>query len=236
MAINFVQLAENSADPTSGSIIATFGTPVVAGNHIIVGTSWANGSVDVSSIGDGGDTFNPVATKVTAGAHPNYCQIWYAENSIGGITAIQVNYSGGGGAFRTIGVHEVSGLRTSGSLDQVSPGGTAETGTTLDPGNVTITFADEYLFAFGQSFAAQNFTPGSSWNARTTPGTGAFTQDRIVAAIATYATLMTGDVSDVWYAQAATFKGPVSSTPIALGESGWYPSEQQTNPLIISKW
>lgn len=217
MAIAFVRQAENTGDTASNSIAATWGGNTATGNLSVLGVAWTGSGINVSSVTDSqGNTYQSARAKTAASSGIDYYQIWYAENITGGTTpTVTVNFSGSA-TFRRIGMHEVSGLATSGSLDQTNAG-TATSGTTVNPGNVTTTVADEYLFAGGTCFNNETFTQGTNWNARTTPATDTFTQDRIVSSTGTYATSFTDSLSAEWVAQAATFKAPDAAPSSGVG-------------------
>lgn len=204
-----VQQAENFNNAGGTSLGITWGSNTTSGNLIIVGVSWTTAGINVNSVTDSqGNVYQSARAKTAHSGNADFYQIWYAENITGGTTpTVTVNFSGSA-TFRLVGIHEVSGCLKSGALDQTA-GATANSGATIDPGNVTTTLPDEYLFSGGTSFGAQTFTQGANWAARTTPSDSAFTQDRIVNAIGTYATSFTqSDSSKAWIAQAATFKGP----------------------------
>ena len=203
-AIAFVQQAENAGDGSATTITVALGNTTTA-NLLVCGVAWSGSGVNINTVASPGNSLVAARAKTAHSGNTDFYQIWYLENITGETTpTVTVTFSVNA-TFRRIGMHEVSGLATTGALDQTN-GGTDDIGTTVAPGNVTTTVADEYLFAGGTSFEAQTFTPGTSWTARATPSTDNFTQDRIVAATGTYATSYTQSSSAAWIAQAATFK------------------------------
>lgn len=111
-----------SAHTTGGTATATFGAGTTAGNTIIVYAS--NASTASRGVTDnksgGSSTYATADSNYIVADARQYSEIRYVENCAAGITAVSldVNYTGEG----TITAIEVSGLKTSASLDKTAKG------------------------------------------------------------------------------------------------------------------
>lgn len=152
MAAAFVQSTSftSSGTPTSTVISLTVGTPITAGNALVLFYGWGSGSpADLLTITDTSlnSYFNVTSNAGGGDAH----LMAIAPNCAAGTTTILVTLLAARG-YRYIGVEEVSGLNNTSStiLDKsvITSGGSPGTSTdACKTANVTTTVNGDYLFS-----------------------------------------------------------------------------------------
>ncbi len=151
----------NAGSGSSGTIAVTFTSNVTAGNLICGMASWGSGTGSVSSVTDSlGNTYTVVDTvhNATDGVS---AATFYAKNITGGACTVTVTFDTTYD-FRTVAVHEASGLDTTAPLDvhtgqaQTTPGTGANAVTS---GAVTTTAAGDYIFGATTNTGGSDDTP-----------------------------------------------------------------------------
>jgi hypothetical protein len=222
-----------------GALSGSLPNPTTAGNSVVAITcafSTTNGlvpSVSGVTLGGGADHFANAATTVSPyNSAYMIASIWTDPGCAGGQTAVAVS-----GSNLTVNVdfgiilYEVSGVLTSGVVDQASSGNSSS-GTTWSSGTApTTTVADEIWFGADSLFGAGTQPAGWVNSAFASNGIGGGYQ--IVNA--TGAPLYSGGqgVSGAWAAVVVALKGVAStanpqSALISVGPQGignvWYPA------------
>jgi len=210
-AISLIQKATFSSQPTSGGTVTlTLPQATGAGHAIIVGLSfWP---LDISSVTDGsGDTFTRgLATSIyhNVSGSATYTNFYYAKSTAGGTTSLTLNFSGGS-TYLLVAVAEVAGLDPSAPLDQSGYQDSLTATAAWSSAAVTTTTANEYLFSWAASEAA-NVTcasPASGWviESQTNPGTVCLL-DRVVSATGPYQASVTASSAQNYAMELVTFK------------------------------
>lgn len=172
MAAAYVQSknARPAGADSATTVAVTFDNPV-ATNGLVVGcvTNRLSDSATVSVSDDKSNTYT-VGTAVSQ--NDMTVTPFYLENIDNGPTVITVTFSTST-AFRSVIVHEASGVATSSALDQATGQAQAAPGTGTDAvssGSVTTTTNGQYIFgatAVTNSFpASQQFTAGTGYTER----------------------------------------------------------------------
>lgn len=153
-----------------GTTIATTLNGVTAGNTLVAHCGGDNASVYTMSVSDG-TSYSVGDAKRNSGSDQRSGQVFYKENSGSGSFTATCTFSIGGTINRRIRLYEVSGLQTSGSLDQstgqyqASPG-TGANGVSSGASAAT-TNANDFVMGF-----SQNITEASPGTGTMTAGTG----------------------------------------------------------------
>jgi hypothetical protein len=170
----FVQSCDFGSDgTTSATTTCTFGSNTTAGNALVGMYTINDGANNtITSISGCGNTYS---RPETVQANTDTTTWFYAENIAGG--ACTVTVSAGTWGYRTLIVHEVSGVLTSGALDvSVSQALAAGTGANAaTSGTDTTTVNGDYIF--GAVHIANTLTmtvsPGTGFTGRVTGVGGA---------------------------------------------------------------
>lgn len=215
MAIAFVQdQIDGTAVSTASFTTIAFGSSTTTNNAIIVAV--ASSTAAVSSVTDSfSNTYNPaVSNGAQTGA---FLSIWYALGITGGAAhTLTVNL---GANPLAVNFYEISGLATSGALDQTSSNSN-NTGTAITSGTTALTQAsNELLFMAGAAHLGQTWTLGSGYanltsNPQTVPSCGAEIQ--IVSSTGTYNGSLNSSLTGVWAGAIATFANVSLIPPLSV--------------------
>jgi hypothetical protein len=168
--------------------------------------------LDISSVTDGsGDAFTRgLATSIyhNVSGSATYTNFYYAKSTAGGTTSLTLNFSGGS-TYLLVAVAEVAGLDPSAPLDQSGYQDSLTATAAWSSAAVTTTTANEYLFSWAASEAANVMcaSPASGWviESQTNPGTVCLL-DRIVSATGSYQASVTASSAQNYAMELVTFK------------------------------
>ncbi len=210
-AISLIQRATFSRQPTSGGTVTlTLPQATGAGHTLVAGVSfWP---LDISSVTDGsGDAFTRgLATSIyhNVSGSATYTNFYYAKSTAGGTTSLILNFSGGS-TYLLVAVAEVAGLDPSAPLDQSGYHDSLTATAAWSSAAVTITTANEYLFSWAASEAANATcaSPASGWviESQTNPATVCLL-DRVVSATGSYQASVTASSAQNYAMELVTFK------------------------------
>src|SRR6202171_5174147 len=240
-AISLIQKATFSRQPTSGGTLTlTLPQATGAGHTLIMGVSfWP---LDISSVTDGsGDTFTRgLATSIyhNVSGSATYTNFYYAKSTTGGATSLTLNFSGGS-TYLLVAVAEVAGLDPSAPLDQSGYNDSLTATAAWSSAAVTTTTANEYLFSWAASEAANATcaSPASGWviESQTNPATVCLL-DRVVSATGSYQASVTASTAQNYAMEIVTFKGGSSPPPPPPSASSVNPNsgtQGQSLPSVI---
>jgi hypothetical protein len=149
MAAAFVQATFSTT--ATGSAVATnaFAGSTTTGNAILVAVTFDfGGSPTLNSVSDNKGNTYTFAGPLFLDSNNNQSRHAYCLNAAGGAGhTVTANFSSSVGFIRIV-AHEVSGLLTSGALDQIATGAQA-TATSITSTSVTTTTDGQYIFASG---------------------------------------------------------------------------------------
>jgi len=210
-AISLIQRATFSRQPTSGGTVTlTLPQATGAGHTLVAGVSfWP---LDISSVTDGsGDAFTRgLATSIyhNVSGSATYTNFYYAKSTAGGTTSLTLNFSGGS-TYLLVAVAEVAGLDPSAPLDQSGYHDSLTATAAWSSAAVTTTTANEYLFSWAASEAANATcaSPASGWviESQTNPATVCLL-DRVVSATGSYQASVTASSAQNYAMELVTFK------------------------------
>jgi hypothetical protein len=210
MAATHIGLTTIGTNDASGTTIPCTRT-ASAGNALIVEVAWAN-NVTCTVSDNAGNTYAS-ARKHSIGT-TDHLEVFHALNITGGSPITITATFSAGATYRRIQGHEVSGLMTSGALDQVNSANGSSA--TLASGTITTTQNDEYLFAAFSAFDQGTYTPGGGWIAGGSPGGDGFNEYRIPTATGTFNGNASMTVSTAWLAVVASFKAAAGGIAIPV--------------------
>lgn len=172
-APNFVQKAELQDTANSNTVPVNITT--TAGNSMWVAVSWygGGGASSVTGFSDGANTWTAATTVLHDVTNNQYMQIWYALNIAGGATTPTATLNNLA-TYRYIIIHEVTGAKTTGALDQVN-NGTIGTGTNFSLGTITPSNNFQYIFMAAMNDGGAGtgtFTAGSGFTLQGSIGPG----------------------------------------------------------------
>jgi len=216
-AAAFVQANTSEAAGTQNTIAATFGSNTTSGNAIVACVSWDNaGSETISSIAisSGSASFTNIGTKF-ADFNQQNGQMAYALNITGGTTpTITVTFTDSQ-CCHQLGIMEISGLLTSGALDQTNRQEQASPGTGTDAvtsPSVTTTTNGQFIFGcmINSAGGTPTLTQGTNYSLGSTVGNDMLIEYRTQASAGSIAATFTRSVNgrsqahiSTWIAAAA---------------------------------
>src|SRR5262245_10879697 len=212
MPIAFVNRAVGFEDASDTST-PTAAQSHTAGNLLAVGVKYEGTATGITINDTAGNTYNPLTRfdLPGGGASDMHVQMFYAKNIIGnGSNVLTVTFDAAR-TFKRVCALQYSGCDQDDPFDQEA-GGTGTGTATLTSGNITTTFDDEVLVAFGGEFDIQaGYTPGANyterWDGPVDSGSNdSAMEDRIVDAIGTYNATMTQTNTNDWVIAIASFK------------------------------
>lgn len=232
-------LFDSSANPA-----VVTGLPAsTAGSLVICLWSFHGATVNITSATSNvGGTWVIFQSALSAGS--NRAGFAYCLNAPAGVT--QVSLTGSAGS--PYGVASLEEFTYSGTctVDQTNSATGSSTPTPLSTGNITNTAATDVMFGCVGSDDSANgaFTVGGSgtWTASHNEGDTTLHHASVGSfqiASTTGPHNMTGSYTgeiDVAAASIISFQESGGGGGVALDESGWYPTQPQTNPLVVSVW
>lgn len=210
-AAAFVQDTEVFKSGTAPATTAAFPSDTTTGNLIVVAASWDScGNAEITD--NKGNTY--VAATVKEAGSVICSQIFYAENITGGAShTITISATSGTVEFIKVVAHEVSGLATSGALDENASG--TSSGASQSIGPVTTDSDGQYIFATAseENQSNNNFSASGVYTERETADSSGSWQTQTQD----YVQPSAGSISATWTAssgssqstiQMATFRVP----------------------------
>ena len=235
----YVQSASISSDGTTSTTVAvTFGSNVTAGNLIALFVVFNSGANIIDTVADSlGNTYVLADTAVgfAGDSHATY----YAKNITGGACTVTVTLTASVG-YRSLVVHEASGLDTTAPLDQhvINTQTTPGTGANaVTSGSVTTTTDGQYIFGathVNNVGAGVTVTPGTGLTGRESIDGGADSaplesEDLIQTSAGAIAATFTQSVDNNVTTAIMTFKAAGG------GATAWGPLlALQNNRLVIA--
>ncbi len=141
-----IQTTSATQNPATSVFSSTFPVNTTAGNLIVAFFNTSGSTITISNADIGGNAFTQVPGAKATSATTGLSDIWYLQNNPGGIKATTVHYAAAT-AFPAMIVYEVSGIKTSGSLD-VAAQVSSQTATTTPLGAaVTTTAVGDFIVA-----------------------------------------------------------------------------------------
>ena len=197
-AVAFVQDTEVFKSGTAPATTAVFPSDTTSGNLIVVAASWDScGNAEITD--NKSNVYVAATVKQTLGVICS--QIFYAENITGGAShTITISATSGTVEFIKVVAHEVSGVATSGALDENASG--TSSGASQSIGPVTTTTDGQYIFATAseENISNNNFSASGVFTERETADqTGSWhtqTQD--------YVQPTAGSISATWTASSGS--------------------------------
>jgi hypothetical protein len=187
-------------DRTNSQSRIHFNSPNTEGNLIVAQVNWDSGNL--SSVTDAASNTYTAATEVTVSPDGSRQQIWYAKNIAGGANQVMASFSGSRSLSGLV-VHEYSGADRQSPLDRsVSRAGT---GYVADSGDVTISTADQLLYAGVQGDDGRPMSYTEGYTVRPMDG-GMDCADRVVSAQGSYRVQARMPMNSGWILQFVTFK------------------------------
>ncbi|EKD91103.1 MAG: hypothetical protein ACD_30C00045G0003 [uncultured bacterium] len=232
----FVQQGGNNGGDGSGAnLTATVGT-TTAGNSFIAAVTWDDSATTTVTMADSNSNsgWTAVTTKQVDVRHNQAMQIFYLPNIVtaGASHTVTATFSPSA-AYRRLIVHEVSGLDTSGSVDQTAVVNN-EAGTAVSVGPVTPTVNNEYIFAtVVDDSGSQGWTAVLPFTERgyqpPADTTDMQTQDYVQTTAASISPSWTLSGTEDAMAQTATFKPATSPTGALNNTPTW-----QTEDMCVA--
>lgn len=227
----FIQgIEQGSGSSGVASLSQAYPSNVLSGDLLVVAVYWGNSAVTSVTISDTLSTTWNQSNGPTLDTGSDYhATIYWGIAPSAGADTVTVNFSGAGGNFPSIFIHEYyipSGATV--SVDGTPVNGTGSSGTP-NSGNITTTVSGDLLLGYiSQWDSSSAFFAPTGWSTRLYSSLTAgdnITQDTITGSAGTYAATVTGQIgSDPWIAQAVAFK--VSSSNVsAIGADSWIGSE-----------
>ncbi len=220
-AIAYVQ----SAQGFSGSTIvstqsASFPAANTAGDLIVVWTRWGIVGPNATLTDTQGNSYAPVAAKLTSTANSAEAQMFYVANVKGGANTVTLTLSA---AAPRVGL-EIQEYKGVSALD-----GETHTIDVIPPstGSLTSSNANDLLFAASMSDNGDVGTwgAGSAYTLRQTNARQA-TEDRIVSSLGTYSATFTANTGTSFISELAAFKG--GSSAYTYSQSSYYAYSQSS--------
>ena len=209
--ISFVQSAHNSNSCAGSLCSATFTSPNIAGNLIVVSAGIGSTPGRTASIIDTEGNSYATAVGPIANGPAATRYIWYAKNINGGANTVKVTWSNT--ANFDLEIHEYSGADQTSPLDATSS--TIGTGT-LFSGTATTTVSNELIFGYGVNDNGET-EAGAGFLFRE-GGNGNGSEDKAAGSGGPYNVTFTDEVSIVWGVLVATFKPASASQAINCGD------------------
>jgi hypothetical protein len=223
MAIVREQFKVDQGSGSQNGADIAFDSSVTAGSLLLMAVSvyQAGGTPSYTVADNNGNSWVEIADNNYDGS--DLAGFAYALNANSGATTVTVT-TAGAGDFHTIVIVEVSGIETTGALDQNNTN--TATSASWDSGNITTTQADEYLFgAFAHDNGNRTLTEDGAWTLIFEEQNGTTDMpisvgERIVSSTLTESYSGTIAVSSPYWAGIASFKGtggaPSASIPVIM--------------------
>ena len=233
----YVQSASISTDGTAATTVAvTFPGNVTAGNLIALFVAFNNVANIIDSVTDSlGNTYTLVDTALNfaSDSHASY----YAKNITGGACTVTVTFTASVG-YRSLTVHEVSGLDTTAPLDQhaINTQVAPDIGTdAVTSGSVTTTTNGQYIFGachVNNTGAGLTVDPGTGFTGRESIDGGADSaplesEDQIQPTAGSIAATFTLGANNNTTTCIMTFKA-------ASGATAWGPLLARQNNRLVA--
>lgn len=222
-----------------------------AGNLLVIGNEGLDGQQITGITDSNGNTWTAAVDVVAPVSH--HCAIWRAQNATPSealTVTITFNAAVGSPASGAPCLYFID-ITTGGVLDvtATSQGNSAASSGSITGTVLTPTVANGLLISYQQNEGETitDVTPGYIES----PDIGVYALDGVEkdGGLQIYYYSTTGQITTIWtysnyesstaignyFSVSAAFK-PASSGGLALQESGYYPSEPQTNPSMISTW
>jgi len=222
MAIVREQFKVGQGSGTQSGAAVTFDTNVTAGSLLLMAVStYQSGGLTLTVSDNNGNSWVEIDDNNYDGN--DVAGFAYALNANSGSTTVTVTTSGVSD-YHSIVIVEVSGIETTGALDQSNTN--TATSASWDSGNIPTTQADEYLFgAFAHDNGNRTLTEDGAWTLIFEEQNGSTDMpisvgERIVSSTLTESYSGTIAVSSPYWAGIASFKGtggaPSASIPVIM--------------------
>jgi hypothetical protein len=135
----YVQGAAATSQPGTPTIVKTFGSPITAGNLIVVAVAW-QGNAALNVTDSQGNVYAGATTAYDA-INDQTLAIVYAANVKGGATTVTAGFGGAVPSVERLEIHEYAGLATANPLDATAAtiGDGVTTANTVTSGSATTT-------------------------------------------------------------------------------------------------
>src|SRR5215470_15183530 len=176
MATAFVQgKGGSSASGTTQAV--TMNSAVTSGSVLVGFVIWFSNTTTLDSVSDGTNTYtivdNPTGVSTAARA-----ALFYVENAANTTPTITATFSAS--VNKGMAVHEISGVPTSGALDQHRINGQSFPGAAnVTSNSVTTTTDGQYIFGASGNVNSRSYTAGSGYTNQVTVGVVAQSEDQI---------------------------------------------------------
>jgi len=226
--LRYLQIASGS------SISTTLRRANKAGNLIVVYVVWDN-SGSVSLTDSRGNTYVSAVGPTQSGGDGSNAQIFYAKDIFSGANTVTANFETAITTRAVLYVHEYSGI------DAISPvdAAVAASGTTspMDSGFLTTGFANELLFAGGESNRRVIIRLTRGYRIRSRRY-GQLTADKLATTAGSYNASAT-PMGNSWTMQLVAFKPtgstpPTTAYPLKVGATGRYLVDQHNAPVLLT--
>ncbi len=196
---SLVQVNNSSQISSGASVSATFGSPTVAGNTIVVYAIWSNAD-SVALTDSRGDTFVNVGNPVSWGSGYS-AEVFYATNIAGGTDTVTAAFHTSVTSFGVIYVHEYAGISATNPVDVTASA--SGSSASLNSGSATTSGVNELIFGAGVSDNMVT-APGSGFTSLD-QAYGNITEDLIASSIGSYAATATHN-GNAWAMQMVAFR------------------------------
>lgn len=228
-----------------------FAAPFTAGNCVWGHVSWLAGDTAPSSIDDGTNTYT---IDQTTGADANgiFCTTFHKEGiaAAGANPVVTAHWATAGNTFRRIRAEERNGIVTTSALNKKAAQFSGAFGILPDAvtsgAQVTTVDGCQVVGVGYDDSTATILTVGTGYASTDSATFGAGdafrTEDRTQAVQGSIAaTFTTPNGTDIIHDHMLAFApaaggGGGGGNGTALEESGYFPAEPQTNPLVVSSW
>lgn len=179
----------------TGATVVVTGLNLTAGSTLVAGIIRDSGSTFTSIAYSGGGSMSQIGTELVDSTAANASRLYYQQNIAGG-SGQSVTLTKTNGAFATVLVLELTGMLTSGVLDQQNR--VLDTATPFDSPSITTTQPNEVLVGFSAAddFGTNVYAAGNSFTIQQQYSNGAVNWTcalaaRIVASTGSYNTTFT---------------------------------------------
>ena len=159
----------NSGGSTSVAITLT---GVTAGNCLVIGASWVDNTITVSSVSDSNGTMVDLVTQTSWSSGGAAARSWYVKNTASGSHTITINFSGTA-TFRNIIVDEFSGANTSTPIENpviTTGSGNGSSPLTLTTASMSVSGNNSMIWAFGNFATSGTIVAGTGYTLRSGSG------------------------------------------------------------------
>ena len=211
MAIAYVQSDQLSDAGGDTTAVQAFGINNTAGNFIVAAVSWSGTDVVPTCADSANGAYTEAGTHLFDAGSGEGLAVFYRHNIAGGANTVTAQLTDSQ-VFRTMHIHEYSGVATASALDDTTGVTSAGTGTTATTSALTPSVNGCLLFGALANHASGTISPGTDFNEREEDtGNWRATEDFTQTTAASHAATWTVGNNNDYSARLAIFKPPAAA-------------------------